>query len=214
MNEAHSPNLEISCIALAGGKSTRLGRNKITEMIGDKTLLDRVLDILSSFKREIIIVTSAQSILPDRINYPKVKIVNDIYPGKGSLGGIYTGLSASKTFYNIAVACDMPFLNTDLLNYMVEIARGYDLVAFREGDRFEPLHAVYSKNCLSSIGLLLQRNNVRIIEILNYVKVRYLTPQEIDRFDSRRLSFFNINTEEELLKAIEIARSEPQTASK
>jgi molybdopterin-guanine dinucleotide biosynthesis protein A len=205
MNEDPGTNLKISCIALAGGKSTRLGRNKITEMIGDKTLLDRVLDILSLFKCEIIIVASAQSILPNRIDYPKVKIVNDIYPGKGSLGGIYTGLVTSKTFYNVAVACDMPFLNPDLLNYMIEIARGYDLVAFREGERFEPLHAVYSKNCLAPLGLLLQRNNVRIIEILRYVRVRYLTPQEIDRFDPRRLSFFNINTEEELQKAIEVA---------
>ena len=198
--------MEISCIALAGGKSTRLGRDKITEVIGGKTLLERVLTTLSLFKGEIIIVTSAHATLPPLNNYPQVKIVNDIYPDKGSLGGIYTGLLASKSDYNLVVAGDMPFLNTDLLRYMVDIAKGFDLVAFREDDRFEPLHAVYSKNCVAAIEQLLQRNNVRIIEILPLVNVRYLKPEEIERFDPRHLSFFNINTEAELREGIELAR--------
>ena len=88
--------MEISCIVLAGGKSTRLGRNKITENIGGKMLLERVLDTLSLFKGEIILVTSAQSSLPELEKYPQVKIVKDIYPNRGSLGGIYSGMFFSK----------------------------------------------------------------------------------------------------------------------
>jgi len=198
--------LEISCIALAGGKSTRLGRNKLTETIGDRTLLERVLDTLSSFNSEIIIVTSARSNLPDMIDYSNIRVVSDIYPGKGSLGGVYSGLFASKTLHNIVVACDMPFLHKGLINYMLEISKGYDLVAYREGERFEPLHAVYSRNCLATIELLLKRENVRIIEILSSVNVRYLTLEEIDRFDPLHLSFFNINTEDELRRAQELAK--------
>ena len=198
--------MEISCIALAGGKSTRLGRNKLTETIGDRTLLERVLDTLSSFNSEIIIVTSARSNLPDMIDYSNIRVVSDIYPGKGSLGGVYSGLFASKTLHNIVVACDMPFLHKGLINYMLEISKGYDLVAYREGERFEPLHAVYSRNCLATIELLLKRENVRIIEILSSVNVRYLTLEEIDRFDPLHLSFFNINTEDELRRAQELAK--------
>jgi molybdenum cofactor guanylyltransferase len=200
--------MEISCIVLAGGKSARLGRNKITENIGGKMLLERVLDTLSLFKGEIILVTSGHSSLPELEKYPQVKIVKDIYPDRGSLGGIYSGMFFSKTFYNLVVACDMPFLNYGLLHYMTEIAQGYDLAAFREGTRFEPLHAVYTKDCLVPLKMLLERENVRIIEILSYVNARYLTPKEIEKFDPARLSFFNINYEDDLQKAIKIAKAE------
>jgi molybdopterin-guanine dinucleotide biosynthesis protein A len=200
--------MEISCIVLAGGKSTRLGRNKITENIGGRKLLERVLDTLSLFKVEIILVTSEQSALPDLQKYPQVKKVKDIYPNRGSLGGIYSGMFFSKSFYNLVVACDMPFLNFSLLQYMTEIAQGYDLAAFREGTRFEPLHAVYTKDCLVPFKMLLERENVRIIEILSYVTARYLTLKEIEKFDHSHLSFFNINYEDDLQKAIKIASGE------
>ena len=102
--------LDVSCIILAGGKSRRLGRNKVIEKIGNQSLLERVVSSLSVFNSEIIIVAARESFLPQLTNYPKLKFVNDIYPGKGSLGGIYTGLVGSKLFYNVVVACDMPFL--------------------------------------------------------------------------------------------------------
>jgi molybdopterin-guanine dinucleotide biosynthesis protein A len=200
--------MEISCIVLVGGKSTRLGRNKITENIGGKILLERVLDTLSLFKGEIILVTSANSSLPELGKYPQVKIVKDIYPNRGSLGGIYSGMFFSKAFYNLVLACDMPFLNYSLLQYMTEIAQGYDLAAFRDGTHFEPLHAVYTKDCLVPLKMLLERENVRIIEILSYVTARYLTLKEMEKFDHSHLSFFNINYEDDLQKAIEIAKAE------
>jgi molybdopterin-guanine dinucleotide biosynthesis protein A len=200
--------MEVSCIVLAGGKSTRLGRNKITENIGGKILLERVLDALSLFKGEIILVTSGHSSLPELEKYPQVKIVKDIYPNRGSLGGIYTGMFFSKAFYNLVVACDMPFLNYGLLKYMTEIAQGYDLAAFREGTRFEPLHAVYTKDCLVPLKMLLERENIRIFEILSYVTARYLTLKEIEKFDHAHLSFFNVNYEDDLQTAIEIAKAE------
>jgi molybdopterin-guanine dinucleotide biosynthesis protein A len=201
--------MEISGIILAGGKSRRLGRDKTKEIIGDNNLLDRVLTRLANFDSEIIIVKARESSLPDSaLNYPKLKIVDDIYPGKGSIGGIYTGLLASATFHNIVVACDMPFLNPALLRYMVEISAGFDLVALKEGERFEPLHAVYSKNCLEPFKRLIQQDRLRIIEILTSVKVYYLKPSEIEKFDPGYLSFFNINNEAELKAGRELARKE------
>ncbi len=200
--------MQVSCIVLAGGKSTRLGRNKIREKIGGKMLLERVLETLSRFESEIIIVTSASSSLPGLEQYPKVSVVRDIYTNKGSLGGIYSGLLLSKSFYNLVLACDMPFLSFDLLQYMTDIAQGYDMVAFREGQRFEPLHAVYSKKCLFPLEMLLKSENVRIIEILRYVNLRYLTLKEIEKFDHGYLSFFNVNYEDDLLKAKDLLMTE------
>jgi molybdenum cofactor guanylyltransferase len=199
--------MEISCIVLAGGKSTRLGRNKLVEVIGRKTLLEMVLDALSVFNSEIIVVTSRHSPLSPMLKqYPRARTVEDIFPDTGSLGGIYTGLSVSRNHYNLVVAADLPFLNINLLKYMVSIAPGFDLVAYNENDRPEMLHAVYSKNCLAPMESLIRRNNLRIIGILPSIKVRYLTLAEIEQFDPRHLSFFNINTEDDLKKGLELAR--------
>ena len=150
--------MNISCIVLAGGRSTRLGRNKVTEIIGEKSLLERVISCLAYFESDIIVVTAKKPTLPQRIDYPKLKIVSDIHPGKGSLGGVYSGLVASNSFYNLVVACDMPFLNRKLLSYMVEISNGYDLVVPRLDDIFEPLHAVYSKGCIAPMEYLIKQD--------------------------------------------------------
>jgi molybdenum cofactor guanylyltransferase len=191
--------LDVSCIVLAGGKSRRLGRNKVVEKIGDQSLLERVVSSLSVFESEIIIVAARESSLPQLTNYPRLKLVNDIYPGKGSLGGIYTGLVVSKSFNNVVVACDMPFLNLNLLRYMVDLTTGYDAVVPRSyGDVLEPLHAVYTRNCISKIELLLKQDRLSILELFPLIKVKYVENTEINKFDSEHLSFFNVNTEADL----------------
>jgi molybdenum cofactor guanylyltransferase len=199
--------LKITCIALAGGKSTRLGRNKLAEIIGGYTLLERVLSSLAVFNAEIIVVTSPDISLPPIADRYALKVVNDIYPGTGSLGAIYTGLASSKTHLNLVVACDMPFLNIRLLRYMLSISHGYDLVAYNKDDRPEPLHAIYSKNCLAPMKSLIEQNKLRIIGILPFIRARYLEPAEIERFDPGYLSFFNINTQEDLQKARDLLAS-------
>jgi len=135
-------------------------------------------------------------------------MVTDTYPGKGPLGGIYTGLATSNSFYNLVVACDMPFLNQALLSYMIQIAAGYDLVIPKLGNFIEPLHAVYAKGCLSPMEELLKQDNLQVNELSNLVRVRYVDAGEIDRFDPEHLSFFNINTEADLKMARELARGD------
>ena len=199
--------MDISCIVLAGGKGLRLGRDKALEAVGNKSLLQRVVSNLSLFNRDIIIVTAGEQSLPQFVDYPKSRIVPDTYPGKGVLGGIYTGLAASDSFYNLVVACDMPFLNHDLLRYMIQLSPSFDVVVPRLGNMVEPLHAVYSKNCLTSAESLLKQGNLSITELFTLVKVRYVEAEEIDRFDPKHLSFFNINTEADLNRARELVKN-------
>ena len=196
-------DLDIGYIILAGGKSKRLGHDKIKEVIGDIPLLDRVIKILSALNGEIIIVTGENSSLPNTFSYPKIKIVHDLYPGKGMLGGIITGLSLSEHYYNLVVACDMPFLSLSLLQYMINITEDNDLVAYRNKMDLEPLHAIYSKNCLPIFEEIMQKN-LRIIELVQHVKVRYLNSEEKKQSDPENLSFFNINTEADLSVANKI----------
>lgn len=201
--------MDVGYIILAGGKSTRLGRNKVFEIIGQKSLLERAVSCLSSFKSEIIVVKAKDSSLPELTGYPELRIVTDVYPGKGSLGGIYTGLVASRAFYNMVVACDMPFLNLDLLRYMIDLAREYDVVIPKVDDEIlEPLHAVYSGNCIPPLEFLIKQNRLSILELFPMVKVRNVANSEINQFDPQHLSFFNINTEADLQKGLKLAGKE------
>jgi molybdopterin-guanine dinucleotide biosynthesis protein A len=133
--------------------------------------------------------------------------VQDLYPGKGMIGGIITGLSASKNFYNLVVASDMPFLSPALIRYMISNAKGNDLVAYKNQNELEPLHAIYSKNCLPILEEIMLKDR-RIFELLGQVKVRYLSPAEINQYDPKKISFFNVNTESDLRIAKEIAAKE------
>jgi len=197
--------LDVSCIVLVGGKGLRLGRDKIVETVGNISLLERVVFYLSLFSRDIIIVTASKQSLPQFIGYPKLRIVADTYPGKGPLGGIYTGLVASDSLYNLVVAGDMPFLNQALLRYMIQLCDDFDLVVPRLGSMVEPLHAVYSKDCLAPIENLFKQGNLKVSDLLTLVRVRYVEAEEINQFDPKHLSFFNINTEADLKTAQELA---------
>ncbi|MFC1961575.1 molybdenum cofactor guanylyltransferase [Chloroflexota bacterium] len=198
--------LEISAIILAGGKGLRLGKDKVLETIGERSLLEQVITCVSPLSREIIIVTAGGKSIPQYHSTLKSKVVTDIYPGKGPLGGIYTGLTIANTFYNLVLATDMPFLNRELLRYMIQMANNYDITVPRMGKLVEPLHAVYAKSCLSQIESMLERDKLDSHELLKMAKkVRYIESAEIERFDPEHLSFFNINTKEDLLRARKLA---------
>jgi molybdopterin-guanine dinucleotide biosynthesis protein A len=194
-----------SCIILAGGKSVRLGRDKISERIDNSSLLELVISHVESLVSEIIIVVAQERSFPQVESHQKIKKVSDFYPGNGSLGGIHAGLVASSSFYNLVVAADMPFLNPPLLRYIFEVSDGFDFVLPRIETFFEPLHAVYSKNCIEPAESIIKRGRKAIIGLFDYVRVRYVEAEEIDRFDPKRLSFFNINTREDLELARAIA---------
>jgi molybdopterin-guanine dinucleotide biosynthesis protein A len=199
-------------IVLAGGKSSRLRRDKRLETVGDRSLLERVINVVNSVSSKIIIVKANGRVFPHLIVGPRLRIVTDIYPEGGALGGLYTGLVASNSFHNLVVAADMPFLSYSLLRYMIDIAEGYDAVVPRHGERFDPLHAVYSKRCLIPIERMLEQGTLKIQEVFPSLRVKYLEAQEIERFDPKFLSLFNVNTESDLAKARKLAEREHEFA--
>ncbi len=193
--------MKVTSIVLAGGKSLRLGRSKALETIGGKSLLECVAERLRPLTNQILIVTSREQL--DLPGAGKAEILVDLYPGKGPLGGIYTGLLASRSSHSIVVACDMPFLNTELLRYMVELSGDFDAVVPRLGEGMvEPLHAIYSRSCLDIMKTQLERNQLGINTFLSMVRVRYVERAECQRLDLQLLSFFNINYQSDLDRAI------------
>jgi len=191
--------MKVTSIVLAGGKNLRLGRYKALETVCGKTLIERVVERLRLLTDRILIVTSQEQ---PPLTVTGVEVLVDVYPGRGPLGGIYTGLLASRSLYSVVAACDMPFLNTELLRYMIELSPDFDVVIPRLGEEMvEPLHAIYSRNCLDNMKTQLERNQLRINSLLNVVRVRYVERAECQRFDPQLLSFFNINYQSDLDRA-------------
>jgi molybdopterin-guanine dinucleotide biosynthesis protein A len=187
----------VTAIVLAGGKSSRLGRDKALEKIGGVYLIKRVIDSLSQLGDDIIVVTAA----PNQLSDLNVEKVIDTYPRTGAKVGLCTGLNASLSFYSLVVACDMPFLNIDLLRYLLDSASGFDAVIPRIGDNIEPLHAVYSKNCIPILEEQISKGKLKISDLFSEIKVRYVEAEEIERYDPQHLSLFNINSEADLKRA-------------
>ena len=186
-------------IVLAGGKSRRLGRYKALETLGGQSLIERVIDRLSPLGTEIIVVTAREDqALPLDL---KVKRASDVYPGKGALVGIYSGLKAASNFYSLVVACDMPFLNVALLRYLMGLSSGFDAVIPKLEGKLEPLHAVYSKDCLGPIEDMLGEDRLKVADLPERLGVRFVGDKEVETFDPEHLSFFNINCESDLERA-------------
>jgi molybdopterin-guanine dinucleotide biosynthesis protein A len=198
----------LSVIILAGGKSSRFGRDKTSVLLGGETLLERTARRLSALFEEIIVVRGAGCAEEASPTVPGTREVKDIHKARGPLGGIYAGLSASTSFHNLVVACDMPFLDLDLLKYMIGLTEGFDVVMPRLGENTEALHAIYSKACLRPIEALIGRGQFQVVRFLDDVRVRFVEEIEIDRFDPERLSFFNINTQADLKRAEEMVGEE------
>jgi molybdopterin-guanine dinucleotide biosynthesis protein A len=194
--------LTVSGIVLAGGQSSRLGTDKAFVNVNGQPLIEHIVAKLTRLSDDVIIVTNS----PQKYGHLETKLVGDIYPGRGALGGIYSGLRAATNAYGLVVACDMPFLDLNLLRYMILLARGHDVVIPRIGELTEPLHAIYSKNCLEPIDRLLAQGGLKIIDFFPEVRVRYIEEGEVDIFDPQHLSFFNINTPSDLEKMRKLAR--------
>ena len=211
----------VSGIIVAGGESRRMGRDKAFIDFDGMPLIARVLERIQPLCTEVTIVAN------DKDAYAQfgVPVIGDVYPGKGSLGGTYSGVLAAREQYVLAVACDMPFLNTKLLRYLISLASGFDVVIPRAEDLvskpphpnaprktrrllakqvdLHPMHAVYAKTCLPVMHARLRDGDLRLIGFHDDVRVRVVEPAEVDRFDPQHLSFFNANTPEDL----EVARA-------
>ena len=195
---------EVSGIVLAGGKSRRLGRDKAVEPLGGEPLITRVLARLSRIAEHAVVVVNEAaraSVLPLG---DSARAAVDLYPDSGSLGGIFTGLTAADAEWGVVVACDMPFLSVGLLEHMLTLRSGHDAVVPVLEGRPEPTHAIYSKACLPHIERRLQASDLKIARFFDDVRVSYLPENEVDRWDPDHLSFFNVNTQEDLDRAEEL----------
>jgi molybdopterin-guanine dinucleotide biosynthesis protein A len=192
----------VSGVILTGGLSTRLGRDKASEVLLGRSLLQRVIDRLDGLVDEYVIVTAAGQALPGVEAMAPVSSVQDAYERVGPLGGIYSGLSAMRGARAVTVACDMPLLQPALLSELLRLAPGHDaVVPVNEGGLPEPLCAVYAKTCLPAIKQRIDAGAFKVTAFFESVDVLYVEPAAWRRFDPDGLSFLNVNCEQDLRRA-------------
>ncbi len=184
----------ISVAILAGGLSSRMGTDKSMLPLAGKPLIAHVIERTSLLGLPIMLITNT----PEKHKQFNLPMHSDLYPGRGSLGGIYTALTSSPSDYTLCVACDMPFLNVALLRYMLNLCAGYDAVVPCDVGNYESLHAVYRRTCLASIQQRITEGNLRIRDLYSRLHTRLISPEEVNNFDPERRSFMNLNTPEDL----------------
>ena len=199
--------MEVTGIILADGKSASLGRNKGTEIIGGIPVIERVIKSLTPITTRILLITGGDSITFSTLK--SVEVIPDNYRIKRPLTGIYTGLCCSHTKANIVVTCDMPFLNTALLDHMVKILPSFEAIVPRWPNmQKEPLHTVYSISCLPTMKKHLDSNRYSIINVLKEMHVLHLNKRGFSELDPEFFSFFNINDQADIDMANKIAARE------
>jgi molybdopterin-guanine dinucleotide biosynthesis protein A len=189
------PGQESLTVAIqAGGKSTRMGRDKSFVPFEGRPMIEVVRDRVAGLGDELILITNN----PEPYAYLNLPAFGDIYADCGPLGGIHSALANAASPHVLMVACDMPWLNRDLLEYLISLRKIADIVVPRLDKFPEPLHAVYSKACLDPIETKLKAGDLKITRFYGQVNVRFVDREEIARFDPQGRCFTNINSPEDL----------------
>jgi molybdenum cofactor guanylyltransferase len=199
----------LSIVIQAGGQSRRMGQDKARMPFLGRPLIQRVVERMRPIAAEILVTTNQ----PEAYAFLGIPLCPDLKPGRGALGGLYTGIAAAKHPLVAVVACDMPFASPGLLQFQAQLleTEGADVAIPALADGYEPLHAVYRREtCLPAIEWALENDLWKIISWFPKVKVREVTPDEIRRHDPADLAFFNVNTPAEFALAELRAREEAE----
>ena len=207
----------LTVVIQAGGQSSRMGEDKALKPFLGRPLIQRVIDRLSPIADEMIVTTNR----PAEYAFLNLRLVPDLKPGRGALGGLYTAIASAAHPFVAVVACDMPFASQIFFegagSIMVE--EDADVVIARvalpaeqtgkSGEGYEPLHALYRRDtCLPAIESAIDADQWKVIAWFPKVKIHTLTPEDVKRYDPSGLAFWNVNTPEEFTQAEKIATSQ------
>jgi molybdopterin-guanine dinucleotide biosynthesis protein A len=184
----------------AGGASSRMGEDKALKPFLGRPLIQRVIERLSPIADEMIVTTNR----PDDYRFLSLRLIPDLKPGRGALGGLYTAISSASQPLVAVIACDMPFASPTLLEAAsrIMVREEADVVIAKSEEGYEPLHAVYRREtCLPAIEAAIDADQWKVVSWFPQVKVRMLTSDELKQFDPDHLAFWNVNTPDEFTQA-------------
>ena len=191
-------------VILAGGKNTRFsGEQKTLMKIGGIRILDRIFEVMTTVFDDIILVTNT----PGQYLEWDATIVTDLLPVKSSLTGIHAGLFYTRTDYAFFTAGDTPFLKKEMVAAVVDgISPGIDIVMPETGSGREPLCAVYARSCLEPARTSVENSRFKIMRTFRKKNIKVISEKAARKVDPHLISFFNVNTPEDLQRARTIAR--------
>ncbi len=193
-------------VILAGGENKRMPMLKAFIKINGEKIIERNLKIMGQLFKEVFIVTNQ----PELYLYLKTPLLGDVYDIRSPMTGIFTSLLNSLNNWVFISACDMPFINGELIKYMASKRDNYDAVVPKynennppqspfskgglRGDYTEPLFAFYSKQLMPSMEKAIFSNKTGIKDFLMDKRVKYIFNREIKGIDAKAMSFINLNT--------------------
>jgi len=183
-------------VILAGGQNSRLpGKKKAFRKVGELMILDTIYKLFSNLFKEVIIVVNE----PEAFVGWDMTIVTDIIPSKCALAGLHAGLFYASFPYAYVTACDTPFIEQSIVEYIVgQIEPKYDVIIPRTDDGLEALSAVYSKECIPLIEDNLKKNIFMIKKFFRKKKVKEIPVEKLKALDPQMQFIFNINTPQDL----------------
>jgi molybdenum cofactor guanylyltransferase len=207
---AGKSEMGVAGYVLAGGGSTRFGRDKALVEVGGMPMLARMIELLQHVTKQVKIVA-----VPSKYVAFGAKVVEDRWPGEGPLGGIITALedaakSAARYEWNLIVSCDMPFLTADWLRFLGERAEksnGQVLLAHSAGGP-EPLCACYRTDAAEALLQAFGSGVRKITDALKHLTTEVLDEADWKRFDSAGRLFWNMNTAADCEEARRILEAE------
>lgn len=189
-----------TAVILAGGKSSRMGFNKEFLSFNGKNILDNTIFILKKVFEEIIVITENPQVYKNK----EVLACRDLIPGLGPVGGIYTALKIAKSHFVYFIACDMPYINIDFINYMKisVMERDVDVCVTQVGEYFEPFNSFYSKNLTKMIEENIAEKKLAIYHLVKNSPCLYISQLEAESFSPNLDMFANLNTPDDVNKVL------------
>lgn len=197
----------INCtgVILAGGENRRMPVLKAFIEVEGQKIIERNLDIMKQCFKNIFIITNQ----PEKYSYLKVPMLGDAYNVRGPMTGIFTALLNSPNTWVFVSACDMPFINSQVIKYMASKRSGFDAVipisslpssakGKAERDNTEPLFAFYSTRLLPALEKAINSNNRSLRDFLKNKRVQYISKWQVKELDRENRSFINLNTPEDI----------------
>lgn len=181
-----------------------MGRDKASLPFAGVPLLRRVVERLRPAVDEVVVVANDGAPAAG----PGVRVVADVFPGRGPLAGLHAGLAASGADMNLVVACDLPFASPALGIHLRDRAAGGDAAVPLFRGRPEPLHGVYRRGCLGVAEEQLRRGEWALARFLERLKVVWVDESEVSRFGAPERIFLNVNRPGELARALDLAAAE------
>ncbi len=182
---------DCTALILAGGGSRRMGQDKAELLLDGRTLLEQVATAMQALFPKVLV-----SVRQPRAGVPYAQVC-DAQPGSGPLAGLVAGLAAADTGWVFAVACDMPFIAPELVQYLASLRAGHQAVVPRVGAHPQPLAAFYRRDALPLLQACLDARALSLRGALDKLTVRYADESGLRQFDAALHSFFDLDTPQE-----------------